>query len=183
MADFLSGIKLTVGNFVLDRNISRLGRDKKLTNISNARNVGVVYLVSNQGIFNKVKLLIRKLNSPYRQVMALGFVDRDSIPDYCVAANSGYYFDKKDLNWYGAPKNDYVKEFINKEFDIIIDLTLEDVYVLQYIVALSKSKLKVGRFSKSMEKHYDLMIKNDKKVLSDEYIDQILHYLDILKSK
>jgi len=181
--DFLSGIKQTVGNFVLDRNISRLERDKKLINISDARNVGIVYLVSNQGMFNKVKLLIRKLNSPYRQVMALGFVNRDSIPDYCVAANSGYYFNKKDLNWFGAPDNDYIKEFINKEFDIIIDLTLEDVYVLQYIVALSKSKLKVGRFSKNMVKYYDLMIKNDKNILSDEYINQIMHYLDILKSK
>ena len=181
--DFLSGIKQTIGNFVLDRNISRLERDKKLTNLSDSRTIGIVYLVSNQTVFNKVKLLIRKLNSPYRQVMALGYVDRDSIPDYCVAANSGYYFDRKDLNWYGAPGNDYIKEFINKEFDIIIDLTLEDVYVLQYIVALSKSKLKVGRFSKSMQKYYDLMIKNDQKALSDEYIDQILHYLNILKSK
>ncbi len=181
--EILSGIKQTVGNLILNRNISRLERDKKFVSFSDARNVGIVYLVSNQGIFNKVKLLIRKLNSPYRQVMALGFVDRDSIPDYCVAANSGYYFDKKDLNWYGAPKNNYIKEFINKEFDIIIDLTLEEVYVLQYIVALSKSKLKVGRFSKSTEKYYDLMIKNDNNTLSDEYIDQILHYLDILKSK
>ncbi len=181
--EILSGIKQTVGNFILNRNISRLERDKKLVSFSDARNVGIVYLVSNQGIFNKVKLLIRKLNSPYRQVMALGFVDRDSIPDYCVAANSGYYFDKKDLNWYGAPKNDYIKEFIDKEFDIIIDLTLEEVYALQYIVALSKSKLKVGRFSKSMEKYYDLMIKNNNDILSDEYIDQILYYLDILKSK
>ncbi len=181
--EFISGIKKRVGNIILDRNISRLERTKKLISLSDARNIGIVYLVSNQGIFNKVKLLIRKLNSPYRQVMALGFVDRDSIPDYCVAANSGYYFDKKDLNWYGAPKNDYIKEFINKEFDVIIDLTLEDVFVLQYIIALSKSKLKVGRFSKSMVKHYDLMIKNDKKALSDEYIDQILHYLNILKSK
>ncbi len=181
--EFISGIKQTIGNFVLERNISRLERDKKLVSLSDARNVGIVYLVSNQGIFNKVKLLIRKLNSPYRQVVALGFVNRDSIPDYCVAANSGYYFDKKDLNWYGAPKNDYVKEFLNKEFDVIIDLTLEDVYVLQYIIALSKSKLKVGRFSKSMQKHYDLMIKNDNDVLSDEYIDQILYYLNILKNK
>ena len=181
--EFISGIKQTIGNVVLERNISRLERDKKLVSLSDARNVGIVYLVSNQGIFNKVKLLIRKLNSPYRQVVALGFVNRDSIPDYCVAANSGYYFDKKDLNWYGAPKNDYVKEFLNKEFDVIIDLTLEDVYVLQYIIALSKSKLKVGRFSKSMQKHYDLMIKNDNDVLSDEYIDQILYYLNILKNK
>jgi hypothetical protein len=181
--EFLSGIKQTVGNFLLNKNLSRLERDKKLVSFSDARNIGIVYLVSNQGVFNKVKLLIRKLNSPYRQVMALGFVNRDSIPDYCVAANSGYYFDKKDLNWYGAPNNDYIKEFINKEFDIIIDLTLEDVYVLQYIVALSKSKLKVGRFSKSMEKYYDLMIKNNNNTLSDEYIDQILYYLDILKSK
>jgi len=181
--DFLSGIKQTVGNFVLNRNTSGLERDKKLVNLSEARHVGIVYLVSNQSVFNKVKILIRKLNSPYRQVIALGFVNGDAIPDYCITANTGYYFDNKDLNWFGAPKNDYIKKFINKEFDIIIDLTVEDIFVLRYIIALSRSKLKVGRFSKSMQKYYDLMIKNDRKTLSNEYIDQILHYLNILKSK
>ena len=70
-----------------------------------------------------------------------------------------------------------------KEFDILIDLTLEDVFVLQYVTGLSRSKLKVGRYSKIHENYFDLMISLKGSTTMEEYIDHVLHYLLILKQK
>ena len=179
----ISEIKQSAGKYIFYRKLKNLKRNKKLVNLNEAKTVGIVYNVTNQEIFKKVKLLIKDLTTAKRQVMAIGFVNRKSIPDYCIAAYSGYYFDQKDLNWFGGPKNNYIKEFINKEFDILIDLTLEDVFVIQFISGLSKSRLKVGRYSENHIKYYDLMIKVNNSLSLDIFIEQILHYLLILKSK
>lgn len=148
-----------------------------------ARSLGLIYKVTDEALFNMVKKLIKDLSNDKRSIMALGFVDDLTIPDYCVAAFSGYYFNKKVLNWYKAPKSDYISTFIQKEYDILIDLSSTDEYVLKYILALSNAKFKVGRQRRGYEKYYDLMLRMKKRATPKEYIDQVIHYLTVLKSK
>ena len=151
MSSVVLHMKERVGKFLFKSRLKQLKRKKQLVNLNQARTICIAYNVTSQAAFRTVKTMVKELTTKQRQVMALGFINRKSIPNYCVAANSGYYFNLRDLNWYGGPKNDYIKELINKEFDILIDLTLEDVFVLQYVSGLSRSKLKVGRYSKTHE--------------------------------
>lgn len=183
MANILSHIKSYTGEFVLDQRIKKLKRNKRVINLNEAKAVGIVYNVSDQRVFNTIKGLVKELTTQKRQVMAIGYVDRNSIPNYCIAANSGYYFNQRDLNWYGGPKNDYIKEFINKEFDILIDLNLYDEYALRYISGLSRSKFKVGSYSKTHEKYFDMMIDFKSVSKIEEFIEQVLYYLLVLNRK
>lgn len=183
MSSVVTNMKESVGKFLFKNRLKQLRRRKQLVNLNQAKTICIAYNVTSQAAFRTVKTMVKELTTKQRQVMALGFINRKSIPNYCVAANSGYYFNQRDLNWYGGPKNDYIKELINKEFDILIDLTLEDVFVLQYVTGLSRSKLKVGRYSKTHENYFDLMISLKKTATLEEFIDHVLHYLIILKSK
>ena len=183
MTSIITKIKQNAGEFLLKQKLSSVSRKKKLTNLNEAKSITIVYNVTSQTTFRTVKTLVKDLSTKQRQVMALGFINRKSIPNYCVAANSGYYFNLRDLNWYGGPKNDYLKEFIRKEFDILIDLTMEDVYILKYITGLSKAKLKVGRYSKKHENYFDLMINLKESSTMEDFIEHVLHYLLILKRK
>jgi hypothetical protein len=134
-------------------------------------------------MFNSVKRLIKDLSNDKRQVLALGYVDDDTIPDYCVAAYSGYYFNRKALNWYNGPKPDYIHTFIQKEYDILIDLSNSRDYIVKYIVALSNARFKVGRQRRGFSNHYDLMLRMKKSASYREFIEQAIHYLTVLKSK
>lgn len=183
MGNVVLHIKERVGRFLFSIRLKQVRRKKQLVNLNQAKNICITYNVTGQEAFRTVKTLVKELTTKQRQVMALGFINRKSIPNYCVAANSGYYFNLRDLNWYGGPKNDYIKELINKEFDILIDLTLEDVFVLEYVSGLSRSKLKVGRYSKTHEHYLDLMISLKRTATLEDFIDHVLHYLLILKSK
>ncbi len=182
MAGIIEKIKRKVANYVLNKKLSRLSRDKKLVNLHNARTIGILYNVNSQTTFQIVKTLVKELTSRQRQVMAIGFVNRKSIPNYCIAANSGYHFNLRDLNWYGAPKNDYIHEFINKEFDILIDLSLDDLFVFKYISGLSRSKFKVGRHNDNYLECFDLMIKMEPSATLEAFIEQVIHYLVVFKS-
>ncbi|MCB2219194.1 MAG: hypothetical protein KQI35_02280 [Bacteroidetes bacterium] len=182
MAGVIENIKRRFGDWILNRQLKKFSRHKKLVNLDEAVQIGIVYKVNSEKVFNAIKDLTKALTSTKKQVLAIGFVDRNDIPNYCVAANAGYYFSRKDLNWYGGPKNDYIKTFIDKEFDILIDLTLENVYINRYITGLSKSKFKVGPELEFTQPALDMMIKMDKDAMEEEYILQILHYLRMFKS-
>jgi hypothetical protein len=181
MAGFFDNIKRSIANYVLNKKLGKLKREKKLVNLHHAVNIGILYNVTSQTTFQIVKTLVKDLTTRQRQVMALGFVNRKSIPNYCIAANSGYHFNLRDLNWYGAPKNDYIHEFINKEFDILIDLSLDDVFVFNYISGLSRSKFKVGRHNDNYLDCFDLMIKMEPNASLEAFIEQVVHYLVIFK--
>jgi hypothetical protein len=183
MPGLIHSIKSQVGEFILKSRMNKIQRNKKLVNLDEAVTIGIVYKVNNEKLFNTVKDLTKVLTTGKKQVLALGFVDRNDIPNYCVAANAGYYYTRKDLNWWGGPKSDYLKTFLDKEFDILIDLTLEDVYINRYIMALSKSKFKVGGHLRVNEQVLDMMIKMDKNANEEDYILQFLHYLRMFKSK
>lgn len=183
MAGIITSTKTFVGESILSYKISKMSRSKALVNLMEAKSIGLIYKVTDESLFNGVKKLIKEHSNDKRQIMALGYVDADSIPDYCVAAYSGYYFNNKALNWYKAPKSDYILTFINKEYDILIDLSTTNDYVLKYIVALSRAKLKVGRQRRGFEKYYDMMIRMKRKASMQEFVDQAIHYLTVLKSK
>lgn len=182
MAGIIENIKLTYGNWVLKSQAKKQLRRKTLVNLDEAKQIGIVYKVTSQREFNAVKDLTKALTTTNKQVLAIGFVDRNEIPNYCVAANAGFYFSRKDINWFGGPKSDYIKTFIEKEFDILIDLTLEDIYINRYITSLSKSKFKVGPELGFNQLALDMMIKMDKNTREEEYILQILHYLKMFRS-
>jgi len=182
MAGIFENIKSTYGNWILKSQFGKVSRHKSLVNLDEAKNIGIVYKVNSEREFNAVKDLTKALTTTKKQVLAIGFVDRNEIPNYCVAANAGFYFSRKDINWFGGPKSDYIKTFINKEFDILIDLTLENVFINRYTSSLSRSRFKVGPELGFNQDFLDMMIKMDNNTREEEYILQILHYLRMFKS-
>jgi hypothetical protein len=183
MANFLPGLKKRTGYYVLRRRQKNVIRNKRLVNLDEAKSICIVYKVNTQYDFNLIKDLTRVLTAEKKNVMALGFVDREDIPNYCIAANAGYYFTRKDLNWYGVPRSDYLKSFIRQEFDILIDLSLDDTFINRYISSLSVSCFKVGLHTDYNQEHLDMMIKMEEKAELDEFILQTLNYLRMFKSK
>jgi hypothetical protein len=79
--------------------------------------------------------------------------DKDSNP--AAEANS---LTIADLNWWGIPKPDKVGDFIEIEFDLLLNIALEPNFAIDYVTALSKSKFKIGS-SPNDENHFDLNIK------------------------
>lgn len=64
----------------------------------------------------------------------------------------------KDLNWMGFPKPEFVEEFLNTEFDLLLNVALEQNLLLDYLTALSKARFKIG-WSPEEKNFFDLNIK------------------------
>ena len=74
-----------------------------------------------------------------------------------------------------------VKSFVNREFDLLIDLHTGNSIPFRYIVAASRSKFKIGKHDKSAERFYDFMISTGDHMTLPQFIDQVNHYLKLFK--
>ena len=81
------------------------------------------------------------------------------------------------------PNNPIVNNFINRKFDILICLNLERSIPLQYVSSLAHASFKIGRFDKSDYTIYDFMIKTEGQTSLKQMIDQVNHYLNLIKNE
>ena len=116
----------------------------------------------------------------FRILKALGFVKNKNLVQRFLPKLSYDFFSKRDLTWFYKPIHAQVRDFIDKEFDLLIDLSMQDNFPLKYIAGLSNAMLRVGKYSEENTQYYDLMIDTSSTMTSDEYLGQIRHYLTII---
>lgn len=88
----------------------------------------------------------------------------------------------KDLNWLGFPKSGICDDFIRMEFDLLMNIALEQNLVLDYITGLSKAKFKTG-WSPDEDNFFDLNIKINEKQDALFLAKQQIFYLGQLNIK
>ena len=91
----------------------------------------------------------------------------------------GAFFYEKQITLSGKIKSNEVNEFLNKEFDMLIDYTGANTIFSKFLVAKSKAKFKVGHLIDE-ESLYNFMIDvplND----ADTFNKELIKYLKILK--
>lgn len=157
----MSGIRSKVGNYVLQKNVKRLKRKMQSCNLRKAASIGILFNASHVFSFEIIKNFVKDLSTSTQEIVVLGFVDSKQMIDHYLYRKGFEFFTLNELNWYKKPEGNVIKEFINKEFDILFFLSLEDIYPLRYILALSKAKFKAGKYFENDE-YLDFMIDIEK---------------------
>ena len=183
MATFISNIKLKFAYWLLDKAYKKQKRDASFQNYLTAKNIGVIFNASQQETYETAKKYIQNLSKKEGvKVSALGFVDSKEVLDFYQKSIYFNYFSRKNLNWYGKPNNPNTQTFLKTKFDMLIDLSLVEDYPIQYIVAQSKSRFKVGCV-KTNKEFYDFMIDLGDKSNLKFFIEQLDLYLGMINKK
>ncbi|HEY4800242.1 MAG TPA: hypothetical protein VII99_14270 [Bacteroidia bacterium] len=178
--NLIDNIKNSIGNYFLSQEVKSLRRDKAFLNLEEARSIGIVFDATANEDFELVKKYIGYLRDMKKRVKAIGFFNMKVSPPMAYSKLEYDFFNQKDLNWHNVPNNVYVKNFIDDDYDILIDLNLKDLLALKYISALSKSKFKVGMRSGSNHSIFDLMIDADASKGMKYFLRNIDAYLFII---
>ncbi len=164
-----------------------LPQDRKpiARNLAMSRKVAIVYVVEDEAAHNHVRNYVKRVKEELgiSNIMALGFCDQKILPHYLHAKLNFDAICLKDLNWYRIPQGNTVQNFMAEEYEVIIDLTLEDRLPIQYIMAKSRARFKVGRWSDSNKKILDMMIDMAGSHSLPQLIQQVHHYLLMVNSK
>ncbi len=163
-------------SFLLQQ-LNEMERERKQINLDSARTLALLYYLPDEATYKIVESILSRLADINLKVRVVCYTDLKIIPHYFIPKISQDIITAKDINWRIQPQKPFVKEFINTEFDILIDLSLTDHLPLLYCAALSKARLKAGRFQEDHQLFYDLMIHAGPEETIESFAGQIIHYL------
>jgi hypothetical protein len=171
--NWFSNIRNTVGERKLATRLKVHSRATVMRNLYDAQHIGIIYNASDGVSFDIIKDLVKRLSRDEVKVSVLGFVNSKKLPEDYLYRTGFDFFSKIDLNWYSKPVSLVVDQFMQEEFDLLIDLSLDDHYPIRYITALSHAHYKAGRYSEN-ESHLDFMIdiEKEKQALKEGHINK-----------
>jgi len=168
-------------NLQLDH--KKLVRTRKANNLENAQTIALLYYLPDEDCYKKVEEFIKKLNEQNIKVRVACYTEQKFVPHYFIPKLLQDIITLKDLNWYYQPQKPFVKDFLEEEFDILIDLCLTEYFPLLYLAAKSKAGLKIGRFDESHQDYYDLMIDVPADSSIEYFTGQVIHYLNKINTE
>ncbi len=175
--------RLKMGNSILAKKLEKARRKVSYTDINRIKSIGVVWDASNTGEFAILSGFHQKMNERGISLTILGYYPEKELPDQYTALRYLTCLRKKEMSYFYLPVSPEADKFINTKFDILIDINFEKVFPLLYVSSLSAATFKVGLFEKeSGNSAFDLMMELKKPVNVDEYLTNVIHYLEMIKS-
>ena len=143
-----------------------------------AHSIGVLFHIDQLQHQEIIDKFIQRLKDNGKEVKILAFLD-----DKEQQPNLNFnHFSLKELNWFYQPKHPKVDQFINTQFDYLINLDDSGSLPLTYISACSKAQIRVGSFT---DKTYcfDFMIETHEQQNLQHFITQLDFLLTRLNSR
>ena len=161
-------------------NKQRILQCKELTDV---KTVGVVFDASDEHKYKRSAHLIRHFASMKKSVKSIAITNSVEIPLYADNTLNFNYILNKEVNWFNYPKNKHVRDFVNMEFDLLINLDFSGNETLNFIVNTSQAHLKVGLNNENKDVELDFMLEGIENDDLNIFLKEILRYLEIIKTK
>ena len=179
----LKKIKETIGNQTMKSEVANRTRNRKVITMENALTVGILFDASENEDHDLVKKYVTFLKELKKKPKAIGYFSDRAVPQSTYSKLEFDYFSFKDLNWQQKLSGVVIENFVNEEFDILVDLNIYDRFPLYYLASLSKAKFKVGKKGGKGDDIYDMTIEMGKETGLKFLLRNVDTYLTMLNKK
>ncbi|TFG44300.1 MAG: hypothetical protein E4H43_00535 [Bacteroidia bacterium] len=182
--EILRNLRITAGNYRLSGKLARIPRKAYFLNFYHIKSIGIVWDASKSEDFAILTRFQQKMTKQNKEVSILGYFPGKEFPDKYTAIRYFTCIKRKEVNFFYCPVHPDTESFIKKKFDVLIDINFRNHFPLFYITSLSQAGLKVGLAGLKPEASpFDLMISMKNPVNIERYLDQVVYYLDMIKSE
>lgn len=179
----LYNTRIKIGGSILAKKLARTRRKVSYSNLSQVKSIGVVWDASKTGDFIILSKFFQSMHDRNIDVKIFGYFPGKELPDQYTAIRYLTCIRNEDINFFYLPLSSEAETFIKNRFDVLIDVNFDNTFPLTCITSLSVSNFKVGLLdSEPAESKFDLMIEMKKPVILDNYLNEILHYLEMINS-
>jgi effector-binding domain-containing protein len=179
----LTQIKNSIGAYFLRQEMATLNRERSMISLEDAKSIGIIFESGDKEDFELVKKYVLYLRELKKKVKVIGYFSGGATPAFTYSKLEYDFFSKKDLNWFNKPSDKFVSNFMEEDYDILIDLNIHHHFALRYIAGISKARFKVGPHEPGGEKIYDLMIEGAQGKGLKFLLRQVDTYLLMLNKK
>lgn len=144
-------------NFLKTRTANQLQKNKsvrKSTDYKKAETIGILFSVEDKKKHDEVKEFIQKLQQDGKKVQVLEFLpEKKENPEFMFD-----FFTIKDISFWGQIESAKTLKFSDTAFDYLFCLDIKLNPMISYVLARSKSKCRVGKYSENAENLFEFMI-------------------------
>jgi len=151
-----------IKNYFLHKHIEAKNSNKikEICALDQAGTIGILCEITDEDSYKAIFRIFSQLQESGRVVHLIGYIDEKYVPFYCLQQLSADYFCKKQLTWCGEPKVVQVNDFIQRDFDILLDFNYRYHAPVEAILATARSKFIIGSCA-DYQQTYDLYIQTE----------------------
>lgn len=167
-----------IKSFFLKRYLSthKVAREPLIVSLTRAKKIGFLCeITQEESSYQEVITLFSKLQHCSRNLWLIGYINGKEVPFYCMQQLTVDFICNKDLNWFGKPLKVQIFDFIESEFDILIDFTQRPLLPIQSILSLSHAHFIVGS-NETNKELYDLHINSAEPFTPRQLLENIHIY-------
>jgi hypothetical protein len=182
--ELFKNTRLKIGKAILSKKMAATKRKVYYSNISLIKNIGIVWDSSRPEDFVCLSRFYQKMHERKIEVKILGYFPGKNLPDQYTAIRYLTCIRKEEINFFYIPVSSEAKTFMDNRFEILIDVNFKKLFTLQYITSLSNAGFKVGLFeAEDIDTPFDLLMDIKNPVDVENYLNQIIHYLEMINSR
>lgn len=175
--------RLRHGRFLLRKKAGSLVRKRFRGSLKNAKSIGIVWDASDISGFNFLSNFQQRMQERNIETKILAYYPGKVLPDRLTAIRYLTCIKRDDLNFFYIPVSNESEKFIRTNFDVLIEINFNNCFPVEYIATLSNAGLKAGLYDEKRNNNpYDLMIDTGKPVRLDEYLENIVQYLEVINN-
>jgi hypothetical protein len=182
--ELFKNTRLKIGKALLVKKLAKTKRKVHYSNLSQVKKIGIVWDASKPHEFASLSRFHQKMSEKNIEVKIFGYYPGNNLPDQYTAIRFLTCIKNNEINFFYHPVSSESNIFIRYRFDILIDINFNKLFPLQYISSLSNSGFKVGLLEpEASDTPFDLMMEIKSPVEIDNYLNQTLQYLEMIKAE
>jgi len=150
-----------------------------ITTLTDAKSVGILWNPSDPESIETYETLRKILSEKGIKSFGIAYISSKREKDTLSTISNSWLMNSGNVSFFGKPKSGEGIQFIQQEFDILIDLSLQKSIALQYMLIHSSAKFKVGWRAEDPNL-YDLEIDVTVNPHCRFLMEQIIYYLEKL---
>ncbi|MCX6333658.1 MAG: hypothetical protein NT092_05055 [Bacteroidia bacterium] len=181
--ELFENIRLKMGNSTFSKKLIKSKRKVNFPGIGQTKKIGIVWDASKTGDFASLSKFHQKMHERNIDLKIFCYYPGKELPDQYTAIGFLSCMKRNELNFFYIPASTESDVFINTKFDVLIDINFDRLFPLKYITALSAASFKVGLYNSEIDSSiFDLMMEIKKPVQVENYLTQVIHYLEMINS-
>ncbi len=157
-------------------------KQKRVVNIitlADAGSVGILWNPADEDSIETYEALRKILNGKGIKSFGLAYISSKREKETLATVSNSWLINNGNVGFFGRPRGGDGLHFMQQEFDILLDLSINKTVALQYILIHSSAKFKVGWRSEDPNL-YDLEIDVTANPNCRYLMEHIIHYLEKL---
>lgn len=169
-------IRQNLAFYLLNRRLKKTVGFGERVNFSDALVIGVVYSTEDELEKNVIKDYIKGLKEQKKEVHILEYHSNEKITNE-LQTRQKKVINERDINFFNLPKKKSIEGFQEITYDMLIFFGPKSSLPLNYIVATSNARIKIGPYNPTFTNVFDFMVQIDDNEKVDVFIDTLKLYI------